>query len=281
MAKFQEKVIQTMEQTARKTGTGGKGEDTLDETLCQRVTKALNIAAAVDELQAVLDQACRASFMQTGPNGKALCHKSIPWWTSTYNTQKRRYKCMKNHELREQQKEQYLASKAEYAAAFRRENIKSWKDVCNVTSATNPWNAIYKMAAEKIKRATHITMLRLQDGSRTTNLQDTLLQMIHKFTPDDNQEDNTEIHRQSQALTRKPIDTEDEEFTIQEVTDVVQDMGNKKGPGEDGIPSEVWKCVGAILPRYLTAIYHGCLKEGVFPKRCKKARIIPIVKPGK
>jgi hypothetical protein len=57
--------------------------------------------------------------------------------------------------------------------------------------------------------------------------------------------------------------------------------GNKKAPGEDGIPIEMWKCVGAILPRYLTAIYNGCLKEGVFPKRWIKARIIPIVKPGK
>jgi hypothetical protein len=41
-------------------------------------------------------------------------------------------------------------------------------------------------------------------------------------------------------------------------------MGNKKAPEEDGIPNEVWKCVCAILPRYLTAIYNGCLKEGVF-----------------
>ena len=76
--KFQERVIQAMEQIARETGTEVKGEDTLDETLCQRVTKAPNIETAVDELQAVLDQACRTSFMQTGPTGKALRHKPIP-----------------------------------------------------------------------------------------------------------------------------------------------------------------------------------------------------------
>jgi hypothetical protein len=43
----------------------------------------------------------------------------------------------------------------------------------------------------------------------------------------------------------------------------------------------VWKGVVAILPKYLTAIYNGCLKEGVFPKRWKKSKILPIVKPGK
>jgi hypothetical protein len=51
------------------------------------------------------------------------------------------------------------------------------------------------------------------------------------------------------------------------MTKVIQSMGNKEAQGEDGIPNEVWKCIGAILPRYLTAIYNCCLREGVFPKR--------------
>jgi retron-type reverse transcriptase len=29
------------------------------------------------------------------------------------------------------------------------------------------------------------------------------------------------------------------------------------------------------------AMYNGCLREGVFPKSCKRAKIIPITKPGK
>jgi hypothetical protein len=65
-----------------------------------------------------------------------------------------------------------------------------------VTSAINPWNAIYKMAAGKTKCTAHITTLRQQDGSMTTSVQDTLLQMIKKFAPDDTQEDDTEINRQ-------------------------------------------------------------------------------------
>jgi hypothetical protein len=103
----------------------------------------------------------------------------------------------------------------ECAAAIRRKKIKSWKEFCNVTSATNPWNAIYKMAGGKTKRATHIISLRLQDGSLATNLQDTIPQIIQKLAPDDNQEDDTETNRQIRTLTLTPIDTEDEEeFTV-------------------------------------------------------------------
>jgi hypothetical protein len=36
-----------------------------------------------------------------------------------------------------------------------------------------------------------------------------------------------------------------------------------------------------ILPKHVTAIYNKCLKEGVFPRRWKTAKIIAIVKPRK
>jgi len=86
--------------------------------------------------------------------------------------------------------------------------------------------------------------------------------MLQIFTPEDNQED-------------------DDKFTLQEVKNVVMSMGKDKAPGEDGIPSEVLKSLVEIFPRYMTAIYNGCLSKGTFPQRWKKALVIPITKPGK
>jgi hypothetical protein len=97
--------------------------------------------------------------------------------------------------------------------------------------------------------------------------------MIQKFAPEDNQEEDTETHSQIRKMAHKAPDMQnDEEFTLQEVTNVIQSMGNKKAPGEDEIPNEVWKCIGAILPRYLTAIYNGCLREGDFPKKVEESK---------
>jgi hypothetical protein len=100
--------------------------------------------------------------------------------------------------------------------------------------------------------------------------------MIQKFAPEDNQEEDAETHSQTRKMVNKAP-----EFTLQEVSNTIQSMGNKNAPGEDGITNEVWKCIGSIFPRYLTAIYNICLRKGIFPKRWKKARLIPIVKPGK
>ena len=42
----------------------------------------------------------------------------------------------------------------------------------------------------------------------------------------------------------------------------------------------MYKRLVETLPRYITAIYNGCLKKGIFPRRWKKALILPIIKPG-
>jgi hypothetical protein len=140
METFQEAVIRRMRQIALEMGMEGKGEDELDEILCQRATATPNIEVAVDKLQTVLDYACRSSFRQTRLTSRnEPRHKSVPWWNSRLtlqikevNAKRRRYRRTKdNPEQREQRKVQYLVSKAEYAAAIRREKIKSWKEFCN------------------------------------------------------------------------------------------------------------------------------------------------------
>jgi len=58
-------------------------------------------------------------------------------------------------------------------------------------------------------------------------------------------------------------------------------LGNKKAPGEDGITSDIYKNAFEIFPKYITAMYNGCLNRGVFPIRWKIAKLFPITKPGK
>ena len=98
-----------------------------------------------------------------------------------------------------------------------------------MTSATNPWNAIYKMMAGKTKQAAQITTLKLKDGT-LTNIQDTLLHVIQKLAPEDNQEEDAETHSQIRKVVNEAPDTQDdEEFTLQEVSNTIQSMG-EKGP---------------------------------------------------
>jgi hypothetical protein len=58
-------------------------------------------------------------------------------------------------------------------------------------------------------------------------------------------------------------------------------MDNKKATREDGITSDIYKHAFQILQKSIPAMYNGCLRDGVFPKRWKREQIIPITKPGK
>ena len=112
------------------------------------------------------------------------------------NAQRRRYQRTKGDTvLREQWKERYLTTKAEYAATIRKERLTSWKEYRTMTSATNPWNEIYKLAAGRRKQTAPTTTLRQKDGKLTTNLHETLQYMTQKLTPEDNQDDDNAIHK--------------------------------------------------------------------------------------
>ena len=52
-------------------------------------------------------------------------------------------------------------------------------------------------------------------------------------------------------------------------------MDNKKAPREDGITAEIFKQTFRILPKSITTMYNGCLKNGIFPEIWKKARTLP------
>jgi len=106
--------------------------------------------------------------------------------------------------------------------------------------------------------------------------------MIRHFTPEDNQNNDNEYHKQLRAQAQESIGTpDDKEFTEQEIKNAVASMEHNKAPGEDGITSEIFKSVVKILPGYITAIHNGCLRSGTFPTRWKKGKILPVTKLGK
>ena len=83
------------------------------------------------------------------------------------NAQRRLFQRTRNNDdLREKRKAQYLEGKATYAATIKGEKIRSWKEYCNMTTAANPWNAIYNLAAGKRNTTTQITTLRKPDDSQ-------------------------------------------------------------------------------------------------------------------
>jgi hypothetical protein len=162
---------------------------------------------------------------------------------------------------------EYFNGKAKHGATIEKEKIRLWNGYCNMTTSNNPWNEVYKLAAGKRNTSTQITTLRKPDGSMTADAKETLQLMLDHFTPEDNEYDDNDYHKHVRAETQQSANTaDDREFTIEEIRKAVKSMDNKRATGEGGITGEIYKRTFEIFPKYITAMYNGCLRFGIFPE---------------
>ena len=89
------------------------------------------------------------------------------------------------------------------------EKFISWKEFCNLTSAKNPWNAVYKLASNKAKSSQSLTTLQKSDGSLTTDINGTITYMLDYLIPKDEVDNESDYHNIIRMQTERPIQTED------------------------------------------------------------------------
>jgi hypothetical protein len=151
-----------------------------------------------------------------------------------------------------------------------------------MTTSTNPWNEVYKLAVGKRKNNAQITTLRKPDGSATSDIRETFQHMLEYFAQEDKGNDDTDFHKQARIQSQEPVDTaDDKDVTLEEIRNAVESMGNKKAREEDRITGENYESTFEIFPNYITALYNGRLRREAFPTRWKRAKLIPITKPRK
>jgi hypothetical protein len=150
-----------------------------------------------------------------------------------------------------------------------------------MTTSVNPWNEAYKLAVGKRNTSTQITTLRKPDGSLTVHIKEIPRLMLEYFTPTDREHDDKDYHKQVRTQAQQPSNmSDDRDFMIEEIRNVVESTHNKKAP-EDGITGDICKETFNTFPKFITAMHNGSLRYGVFQKRWKRAKSIPIIKPGK
>ena len=147
--------------------------------------------------------------------------------------------------------------------------------------STNPCNTVYKLATDKIKSCSTLSTIRRPDGTVTTDVAETINVMMGHFTPAD-EEETDDYHKLIRAQNATQMTTEDDiPFTTAETRDAIHALNRNKAPGEDGITNEILERAYNLLPKATTAMYKGCLRTACFPRTWKRAKRIPIVKPGK
>jgi len=194
-------------------------------------------------------------------------HKSVPWWTEeltlmrkSINALRRRFlRTINNNDLTERSKTQYHDGNLQYQAAITREKFKSWKEYCNHTSATNPWNAVYKLASNKVKRNQTLSILQKPDVLLTTDLKETITYILDYLIPKDEVNNDTDYHNNIRKQTQRPIQkADDREYSPEEIRTAIEAIHSIKAPGEDGITSEIqqraYRQFPKLINNYITSV---------------------------
>jgi hypothetical protein len=108
------------------------------------------------------------------------------------------------------------------------------------------------MSSDGYKSLTHkINSTAIDDGSFTSDLNETIQIMTDYLIPTDEQND-------------------DRDYTPTEVKKAIEELNRKKAPGEDGITGEIYQRVYKQFPTFIYTLYNECLRKGCFPKKWKK-----------
>jgi hypothetical protein len=143
---------------------------------------------------------------------------------------RRRYqRTVRNENLREDRKQLYQQEEKKYVAALRKTKLLSWKEYCNATTTSNPWNAVYKLASGNLKQSSTLSTLKKADGTDTKDLAETICYMIETYTPEDKEETDRAGHKLIRAAIKVPIITEDDiPFTTKEIREAKREWTREK-----------------------------------------------------
>ena len=194
------------------------------------------------------------------------------------NANRRVYQRTKDDEaMREWRKVTYKKAKRNYQAKINKAKLNSWKEYCNVAASMNPWSQVYKITAGKIKEVNKMITINRPEGTETTSLQETINEILDHLCKEDGGEEKPN-HKTIWKAVEEPINTEDDvEFTSDEIKHTIENFGQKKAPGPDGITGGIYQSVSFVPQNYYYNV-RPMLKVRTIPKKVEDRQGHPGIK---
>ena len=178
---------------------------------------------------------------------QTICHKS------------RRSYQRASDEAREPLRENYIEARKNLKNAIKQSKLRCYEELCNDVD-NDPWGRPYRTVMGKLKP-------RRQVPSNP----EAMLGIVTSLFP------------KQRELLPISFDTESDAETISldELMEACERVKNQKAPGLDQIPNVALKTAIKFRPDIFLDIYNSCLKEGIFPQKWKRQKLVLIPKDGK
>jgi len=203
------------------------------------------------------------------------------WWTVDLTQLRRTYTYWRNQarnqrrtglrvlELEQRAKE---ASK-EYHEAIRRQRKAHWDEF--LAEDINIWKAAKYLDPNKHSAFDKIPPLIQGNGATTQTKEEQAGELLATFFPP------LPEGIEADQLDTKRLPLPFPKLTMEEVERQLAATKSGKAPGQDGLPTVVWKQVWPVVKDRVLKLFQMSLDQGILPRQWKQAKIIPLKKPGK
>jgi len=159
-----------------------------------------------------------------------------------------------NNNQRDQRKTECYLEKAQYQARIKKAKIETWRQYCNMTSSTNPWNIVHKSAVGKMNNSQILSTLQETNGLHTEDQRETIQCTLEYLILTDEEAEETDHRKRARALIEESVEKEDDrDFITEEIRQKIKSIDHKKTPEEDGITSRILICNFESFPRLVTS----------------------------
>jgi hypothetical protein len=100
--------------------------------------------------------------------------------------------------------------------------------------------------------------------------------MLDYLIPKDDEDDSDDQETIRTQIGWPIQKADDREYTPEEVGTAIEVINSKKSPGKDGINSNILQRAYNQFPKLINTIHNQCLRQGCFPKRLKRVKVIRI-----
>jgi hypothetical protein len=260
--------------------------DSFEELIRQKVSAIdLNIVENTEQLEEIVKELTdniHTTMDQTIPTKKQF-KKSLYWWTPEINSKRkevnrlrRKYQRSKDQTQRTANKILYSAEKENYKKLIKKSKTDKWRKFCTESEV---WGLPFKVSFDKLKPNISPPNIIKNDGNYTRNPKESIEFIFSNLLPDDDLNQDNEHHKTLREAMNENIDTENDiDFTISELSQIINSLKKNKLPGWDLMNDQIIKAIFETQPEFILKMFNTCLKFNYFPKIWKISIIRMILK---
>lgn len=215
-------------------------------------------------------------------------HKEAPWWSAELNTLRKRVsaarrrwqRTLNDEGLRMKMRVIYKKLQALLKGKIRKAKFDCWRAFLENIDVKDPFGQQFSFLKGKPNYSLNLHPVKNAEGVIPEDQRETIQNLLEYHFPKDNREKEGKSHEEKRN-SNYSLEQNDQEFTEEEVKETFRESNKNKAPGPDGIPMEVMVKVFEANPKLFTEILNICLRNGQFPKKWKKSKVVLFSKEGK